>query len=47
MQSSLYQSFKIMENNQEATMTSLEVVELVNKFRKEEGNETELLHKTF
>lgn len=39
MQSSLYASFKVMENNQEATMTSLEVVDLINKFRKEEGNE--------
>lgn len=47
MQSSLYAGFKVIENNQEATMTSLEVVELVNKFRKEEGNETELLHKNF
>lgn len=33
--------------NQEATMTSLEVVDLINKFRAEEGNETELLHKNF
>ena len=38
MKSSLYQSFKTMENNQEATMTSLELVELINKFRIEEGN---------
>ena len=36
MQSSLYASFKVMENNQEVTMTSLEVVELINKFREEE-----------
>ena len=39
MNSSLYQSFKVIESNQEATMTSLEVVKLINKFRLEEGNE--------
>ncbi len=44
MNSSLYQSFKVMENNQEATMTSLEVVDLINKFRAEEGNETVKRH---
>lgn len=47
MQSSLYQSYKTIENNQETTMTSLEVVELINKFRKEEGNEIVKEHKTF
>lgn len=47
MQSSLYASYKIIENNQETTMTSLEVVELINKFRKEEGNETVKEHKDF
>lgn len=47
MQSSLYASFKVMENNQEATMTSLEVVDLVNRFRKEEGNEIVKEHKDF
>lgn len=47
MNSSLYQSFKVMENNQEATMTSLEVVDLINKFRKEEGNEIVKEHKDF
>ena len=46
MQSNLYQSFKVIENNQEATMTSLEVVDLINKFRKEEGNSTVKEHKT-
>lgn len=40
MNSSLFKSFQIIENNQEATMTSLEVVDLINKFREEEGNET-------
>lgn len=40
MKSSLYQSFQIIESNQEATMTSLEVVELINQFRLEEGNTT-------
>ncbi|MDU6984265.1 MAG: ORF6C domain-containing protein [Terrisporobacter othiniensis] len=47
MQSSLYASFKVMENNQEVTMTSLEVIELINKFREEEGNETEKRHDDF
>lgn len=46
MQSNLYQSFKVIESNQEATMTSLEVVDLINKFRKEEGNSTVKEHKT-
>ena len=47
MNSSLYQSFKVMESNQEATMTSLEVVDLINKFRVEEGNEIVKEHKDF
>lgn len=34
-------------NEEIVTMTSLEVVELINNFRKEEGNEVELLHKSF
>ena len=43
--SDLYQSFKVMEiNNSQATMTSLEVVDLINKFRLEEGNKTEKRH---
>lgn len=33
--------------NNEAMMTSLEVVELINRFRKEEGNEIKKEHKTF
>ncbi|MDZ4910895.1 hypothetical protein GNF68_18255, partial [Clostridium perfringens] len=44
MNSSLYQSFKVMESNQQTTMTSLEVVELINRFRLEEGNETVKRH---
>jgi len=47
MQSSLYASFKVMENNQEVRMTSLEVVDLINKFRQEEGETTKKEHKTF
>lgn len=47
MNSSLYQSFKVMESNQETTMTSLEVVDLINKFRVEEGNEIVKEHKDF
>lgn len=47
MNSSLFKSFQIIENNQEATMTSLEVVDLINKFRKEEGNITEKRHDDF
>ncbi|UEL47329.1 ORF6C domain-containing protein [Terrisporobacter hibernicus] len=47
MKSSLYQSFQVTESNQEATMTSLEVVELINKFRLEEGNTSEKQHKEF
>lgn len=40
--SDLYNSYKVMESNegQEATMTSLKVVDLINQFRLEEGNET-------
>ena len=34
-------------SNQEATMTSLEVVDLINKFREEEGNEIEKRHDDF
>ena len=34
-------------NEEIVTMTSLEVVELINNFRKEEGNQVELLHKSF
>lgn len=44
MKSSLYQSFQVMEGNHEATMTSLDVVELINQFRFEEGNETVKRH---
>ena len=44
MNSSLFKSFQVIENNQEATMTSLEVVDLINKFRVEEGNETVKRH---
>ena len=33
--------------DKEIRMTSLEVVELINNFRREEGNEVELLHKNF
>ena len=36
-----------MTNEELVTMTSLEVVELINNFRKEEGNQVELLHKSF
>lgn len=46
--SDLYMSYKVMESNEgQATMTSLEVVDLINKFRKEEGNEIKKEHKTF
>lgn len=39
--SDLCMSYKVMESNEgQATMTSLEVVDLINKFRKEEGNTT-------
>ena len=34
-------------NEEMVTMTSLEVVDLINNFRREEGNEVELLHKSF
>ncbi|CEK33594.1 phage antirepressor protein [[Clostridium] sordellii] len=34
-------------DKREITMTSLEVVELINNFREEEGNRKELQHKTF
>lgn len=37
---------ELMLNN-DAMMTSLEVVELINRFRKEEGNEIKKEHKTF
>ncbi|WP_434796657.1 ORF6C domain-containing protein [Terrisporobacter vanillatitrophus] len=47
MNSSLYQSFKVIDSNQEATMTSLEVVDLINKFRLEEGNTIEKRHNDF
>ena len=47
MNTSLFKSFQIIENNQEATMTSLEVVDLINKFRREECNEIVKEHKTF
>lgn len=33
--------------DKEVRMTSLEVVKLINNFRREEGNEVELLHKNF
>ncbi|CEQ01715.1 phage antirepressor protein [[Clostridium] sordellii] len=33
--------------NNEVAMISLEVVDLINKFRVEEGNRKELLHKNF
>lgn len=36
-----------IDSTNEITMTSLEVVDLVNKFRLEEGNKSELLHKNF
>lgn len=36
-----------MKNEEIVTMTSLEVVELINNFRKEEGNEIKKEHKTF
>lgn len=36
-----------MTNEEVVTMTSLEVVDLINSFRNEEGNEVELLHKSF
>lgn len=36
-----------MTNEEIVTMTSLEVVDLINKFREEEGNTVELLHKSF
>ncbi|WP_286310932.1 ORF6C domain-containing protein [Romboutsia ilealis] len=36
-----------MTNEEVVTMTSLEVIELINNFRKEEGNQVELLHKSF
>ena len=36
-----------MTNEEIITMTSLEVVDLINKFREEEGNTVELLHKSF
>lgn len=47
--SDLYMSYKVMESKevQAVTMTSLEVVELINKFREEEGNETEKRHDDF
>lgn len=32
---------------EEVVLTSLEVVELINNFREEEGNRKELLHKNF
>jgi phage regulator Rha-like protein len=38
---------KELMNNNEVTMTSLEVVELVNKLRKEEGNEKVKRHSDF
>lgn len=49
MKSDLYMSYKVMDSNegQAVTMTSLEVVELINKFREEEGNETEKRHDDF
>lgn len=47
MQSSLYQSFKLMENNKEITMESRKVVELINNFRLEEGNRAQLKHSDF
>ena len=48
MKSSLYMSYKVMESNKgQATMTSLEVVDLINKFRKEEGDRTEKRHDDF
>ena len=37
---------EILNNNKEFTMTSLDVVDLVNKLRKEEGNTTKKEHKT-
>lgn len=46
MQSSLYRSLKVTENKQEATITSLELVKLINKFRREEGNEIAKQHNT-
>ena len=36
-----------MNSEEVLTMTSLEVVDLINKFREEEGNTVELLHKSF
>ena len=47
MNSSLYQSFKMIGSNQEATMTSLEVVDLINKFREEEGKKIEKIQDYF
>ena len=49
MNSSLYASYKVMESNegQAVTMTSLEVVELINKFRFEEQNPIIKKHKDF
>lgn len=48
MNSSLYESYKTIENNKEVvTMSSLEVVDLINEFRKEEGNRAILKHNDF
>ncbi|TAN66816.1 hypothetical protein WS9_009560 [Paraclostridium sordellii 8483] len=40
-------NLQVIDKREIVTMTSLEVVELINNFRKEEGNTVELLHKSF
>lgn len=49
MNSSLYESYKVMQSNegQAVTMTSLEVVDLINKFRVEELSPIVKKHKDF
>ena len=36
-----------MAQTETVTMTSVELIDLINKFREEEGNKAELLHKSF
>ena len=36
-----------IQNETKDTFTSLELVDLINQFRKQEGNKKELLHKSF
>ena len=41
------EEIQLLDKSEVATMTSLEVVELINNFREEEGNEVVLQHKNF